>query len=105
MPDATLQTEIALQETQRQDRVDEFNAFYRRLSERQDGEALMDALRASATTMHLEVSERTDGGLTLGPIMGPVITGRAPRRSKRVRYDPALLPRLDPAKDTPRATS
>ena len=30
---------------------------------------------------------------------GPVITGRAPRRSKRVRYDPALLPRLDPAKE------
>ena len=99
VPDATLQTEIALQETQRQDRVDEFNVFYRRLSERQDGEALMDALRASATTMHLEVSERADGGLTLGPIVGPVITNRAPRRSKRVRYDPALLPRLDPAKE------
>ena len=99
VPDATLQTEIALQETQRQDRVDEFNGFYRGLSERQDGEALMDALRASATTMHLEVSERPDGGLTLGPIIGPVITGRAPRRTKRVRYDPALLPRLDPAKE------
>ena len=99
VPDATLQTEIALQEAQRQDRVDEFNGFYRRLSERPDGEALMDALRASATTMHLEVSERPDGGLTLGPIIGPVITGRAPRRTKRVRYDPALLPRLDPAKE------
>jgi len=99
VPDATLQTEIALQETQRQDRVDEFNVFYRRLAERQDGEALMDALRVSATAMHLDVSEQLAGGLTLGPIIGPVITGRAPRRAKRVRYDPTLLPRLDPAKE------
>lgn len=99
VPDATLQTEIALQGAQRKDRVDEFNAFYRRLAERQDVEAVRRALRDSALAMHLDASERPDGGLTLDTVIGPVVTARAPRRAKRVRYDPTLLPRLDPAKE------
>jgi transketolase len=31
----------------------------------------------------------------LNPVMGPVLTQRAPARNKRVKYDPALLPRVD----------
>jgi transketolase len=99
VPDATLQTEIALQAAQRRDRVDEFNAFYRSLASRQDGEALMHALRDTAAGMHLAAAELPDGGLPLDASIGPVVTTRAPRRTKRVRYDPALLPRLDPAKE------
>ena len=45
VPEATLQTEIALQGALRQERVDEFNAFYRSLAAREDGEALARALR------------------------------------------------------------
>jgi transketolase len=98
VPDTTLQTEIALQGEQRKDRVDEFNAFYRGLSSRQDGETLMHALRDSASAMHL-TSEPSEGGLSLDAVIGPVVTARARRRSKRVRYDAALLPVLDPAKE------
>jgi transketolase len=99
VPDATLQTEIALQGALRQERVDEFNAFYRSLTAREDGEALAHALAASASAMHLSAIDRSGAGLPLDAIVGPVVTTRAPKREKRVRYDPALLPRLDPAKE------
>ena len=56
VPDATLQTEIALQGALRQERVDEFNAFYRSLAAREDGEALAHALVASASAMHLDAA-------------------------------------------------
>jgi transketolase len=32
-------------------------------------------------------------------IVGPVVTRRTPRRDKRIRYDPALLPKIDPKKE------
>ena len=99
VPDATLQTEIALQGALRQERVDEFNAFYRSLTAREDGEALAHALVASASAMHLNAIDRSGAGMSLDAVVGPVVTTRAPKREKRVRYDPALLPRLDPAKE------
>jgi transketolase len=99
VPEATLQTEIALQGALRQERVDEFNAFYRSLVAREDGEALARALVANASAMHLDVADRSGAGLSLDAVVGPVVTTRAPKRQKRVRYDPMLLPRLDPAKE------
>jgi transketolase len=35
----------------------------------------------------------------LTPRMGPVLTKRVPRRDKKIRYDTALLPRIDQAKE------
>lgn len=99
VPEATLQTEIALQGALRQERVSEFNVFYRSLAAREDGEALAGALVASASAMHLDVVDRSGAGLSLDAVVGPVVTTRAPKRQKRVRYDPTLLPRLDPAKE------
>jgi transketolase len=98
VPDAVLDQEVALQTGQRRDRVADFNAFFERLSDRRDADAVRTTLLELAAAMQLEVSER-DGGLSLDPVIGPVLTERAPRRDKTIRYDAALLPRLDPAKE------
>jgi transketolase C-terminal domain/subunit len=45
--------------------------------------------------MHLDTGRGSTRRLSLEPVMGPVVTVRAPARSKRVQYDPAQLPRLD----------
>jgi transketolase len=95
VPDPVIDQEIALQAAQRRDRVDEFNAFYERASEHADGETGRTALLDIARGMQLDVSLRSTGGLSLEPVIGPVRTEPAPRRNKTVRYDAALLPRLD----------
>ena len=99
VPDAVIDQEIALQAAQRRDRVDEFNAFYERLADCADRDAMRTTLRDIARGMQLEVSLRSTGDLSLEQIIGPVRTEPAPRRTKTIRYDPALLPRLDPKKD------
>jgi transketolase len=95
VPDATLQTEIALQTSEREARVAEFNTFFRNLAGRQDGDAIAATLGDAAAGMHLDTSPRADGGLLLASTMGPVVARRVPKRDKRIRYDPALLPKLD----------
>jgi transketolase len=99
VPDAVLEQEIALQAAQRRDRVEEFLTFYERLADRADADALQAALVEAAAGMQLDVSQRSSGRPSLDPVVGPVRTERAPRRSKAIRYDPALLPRLDPKKE------
>jgi transketolase len=97
VPDALIDQELMLQQAQREDRVGEFDHFYRGLASLDDGESLQRELVDIARTMHLDVERADDRWLR--PVMGPVRTTRAPRRTKRVRYDPALLPRLDRAKE------
>jgi transketolase N-terminal domain/subunit/transketolase C-terminal domain/subunit len=99
VPDAVVAQEIELQAAQRRDRVDELNAFYRRLSEREDGAGLQAALAATATRMCLDASLDGAGNLRLTQVIGPVRTARAPRRNKAVAYDAAKLPVLDPKKE------
>ncbi len=99
VPDALVAQEMRLQSAQRQDRVDDFNAFYQRLGEQPDGRVLQSALEDIARSMRLDASPQPSGGLSLASIIGPVQTVRAPRRNKRVNYDPALLPRIDRGKE------
>jgi transketolase C-terminal domain/subunit len=49
--------------------------------------------------MHLDVGQSASGAMSLAQVIGPVVTARAPARDKRIRYDAALLPKLDPAKE------
>jgi transketolase len=99
VPDATLQTEMALQTSEREARVTEFNDFLRSLAGRRDVETIAAALSDAAACMHLDTSTRADGGLSLASTMGPVVTRRAAARDKRIRYDPTLLPKLDRARE------
>jgi transketolase len=97
VPDALVEQEIALQSAQRRERVDELNHFLRSLDDVPEGEALRETLLEIARQMHLEPG-RQSGRLSLSAIVGPVRTVRAPARSKKVTYDPALLPKIDPGK-------
>ena len=99
VPDAVVQQEIALQQAQRRDRVDEFNVFFARLADRSEAESVQTTLIEAAGGMYLDTAQTASGGLTLDPVIGPVRTVRAPRRTKAIRYDPSLLPRLDPKKE------
>ena len=73
MTDAQIGQELALQNQLRRERV------------REAGQ-----IKAPAQ-MHLNDD--------LTPRMGPVLTKRVPRRDKKIRYDAALLPRIDRAKE------
>lgn len=99
VPDAVLDQEIALQAAQRRDRVEEFNAYYESLGERPSGDAVQSLLVETARGMQLDATRRATGALALDQVIGPVRTEPAPRRNKAVRYDPGLLPRLDPKKE------
>jgi transketolase len=99
VPDALLDQERALQSAQRQDRVEEFSRFHRGLADVQNGESLQETLTETARQMHLDVSRQSSGDLSLRAVVGPVRIVRAPARSKKVKYDAALLPRLDPTKE------
>lgn len=90
--DALTEQEIALQSELRARRVEEFVAFYGRLEEYAEGAALQEALADRARDMHLDTRGWSQ-------IVGPVVRRRAPRRDKRIRYDPALLPKIDPKKE------
>jgi len=97
--DNLMEQELALQRDQRRARVAEFSAFYERLEEHSDGEQIQSTLTGIAHEMHLEVTKDPRRGLDLVQIIGPVITARAPRCAKRIRYDPGLLPKIDPKKE------
>jgi transketolase len=98
VPDALLDQEISLQTAQRRDRVADFNSFFGRLADRRDADEVRTPLLEAAAGMQLDVSESA-GGLSLDPVVGPVLMERAPRRTKAIRYDAALLPRLDRGKE------
>ena len=99
IPDPLMEQELALQSELRRERVDEFNAFYASLDGRPGGGRIRDGLSEIARQMHLEVSRASSGGLSLTQVVGPVLTRRVPPRNKSVRYDPALLPEIDPKKE------
>ena len=96
--DSLLEQELALQGEQRRDRVAEFGRFYLALELMENGAQIQDTLANLSRGMHLEFEARPDG-MRLAPSMGPVALGRVPPRNKKVRYDAALLPRLDRSKE------
>jgi transketolase len=95
VPDALIEQEISLQAERRRARVEEFSEFHRRLDDAPEGAALQETLLQLARQMHLEVQRQPSGVLALPSVVGPVQTRRAPRRQKRVEYDPGLLPKID----------
>ena len=91
---ALIEQEIELQVEQRARRVDDFNRLFVRL-EQDEAERVTQA----AGKMHLTAHSLTSGGLDLNQEMGPVLLGRVPPRDKRIRYNSAALPKIDPKKD------
>jgi transketolase len=99
VPDRLLEQEMSLQSAQRADRVDEFIRFYESLRGSPDGGLIQEALADFAAHMHLDVRPNESAAMSLAQVIGPVVTSRAPVRDKRIRYDAALLPTFDPAKE------
>jgi transketolase len=98
VPDAILDQELELQASLRGERVQDFLRFHRALLDLPDGQLLHYALLEIAASMKLDVGRTGEGEPSLRPALGPVLTTRAPRRDKRIVYDAALLPTLDPAR-------
>ncbi len=94
MPESLITQEYELQLNQRQARIDEFSFYCERLAGSAEGDAVRDSLLEAAQRMHLQVAART-----VTTVVGPVLTRRVPPRNKRIAYDSALLPKIDPKKE------
>ena len=94
--DAQTQQELAQHAAQREARVAEFRNFWQDLEQSPECERVRAALLRIAAPMHLEIAP---GAASLDTTPGPRVTTRVPPRDKRIRYDAALLPRLDPKKE------
>jgi transketolase len=90
-----LNQEVALQTERRHARVEEFNDFYDRLND----DAVTQALRESASRMHLTTDVDAAGRMELKQVIGPRLTRRVPPRQKRIFYDASLLPKIDTKKE------
>jgi transketolase len=97
--DSLVEQEIALQSNLRTARVREFNEFHERLADSPECQAVRAALRGFTERMHLSAQHDSSGSMSLRQIVGPVVTRRVPQRNKRVRYETALLPKIDPSKE------
>jgi transketolase len=96
---ALIEQEIELQLEQRGRRVDDFNRLYEHLAAWERGSEIQEALAQTARQMHLTNRTVGCGGLELSQEMGPVLLRRVPPRDKRIRYNAALLPMIDPKKE------
>jgi transketolase len=99
VPEKLIEQELTLQSAQRADRVEEFNRFHHGLGDAPDSPVLQETLLELATQMHLDVERHAADRMLLPSVVGPVVTKRAPKRHKRIEYDPALLPRLERNKE------
>jgi transketolase len=89
--------EMELQRQQREARVEEFIALLDSLDGSREGGEMRDLLLREAGRMHL-ASAGSPGKPFLSQALGPVLTRRVPPREKKISYDAAALPKLDPAK-------
>ena len=96
--DDVMEKELALQAEQRRNRVEEFAEFFDGLGNQPQGEQLQEALLEKARRMHISVAADSPGRFAVTPIVGPVLTQRAPRRDKKIRYNAKDLPRIDKTK-------
>ena len=96
---ALIEQEMELQQEQRALRVDDFNRLYERLEAHERGAEMQRTLEQAARQMHLTTRATGSGRLELSPQMGPVLLGRVPPRDKRIRYNEASLPKIDPGKE------
>ena len=96
--EALLVQELTLQRQQRAARVEEFRDCLDSLHGTRAGEPVYQMLLDTAAAMHLEVKVSDTKRPTFHAVVGPVLTRRVPPRAKSIRYDPGLLPKLDPGK-------
>ncbi|HEY6988678.1 MAG TPA: transketolase, partial [Bryobacteraceae bacterium] len=92
-----IEQELELQSELRRNRVEELTGFYLSLERHPHGRRIQEAILAAARQMHLATGRDSLGDLT--PVVGPVLTRRAPPRNKQIHYDAALLPRIDNNKE------
>ncbi len=97
--DSLTRQEIALQQHRRNLRVSEFLEFFEALDSRGPERAIRDRLSNMARAMNLKIDLRSKTKKGLPPIAVPPKTRRAPERDKRIRFDAALLPKLDKTKE------
>jgi transketolase len=86
-------SESELQNRRRTARVEEFLAIYEMLEEEERA-----MLREDAEDMMLSLSMRAGKVVDVKPAKAMVRKGRAEVRDKKVTYNPAALPAIDPAK-------
>ncbi|MGA7341298.1 MAG: hypothetical protein WBX18_11900, partial [Terracidiphilus sp.] len=90
--------EIELQLERREARVAEALEWIEELSAGPERSAIQKLLLDAAREMHLEIELANGERKTARSVNGPVLTRRAPRRDKRIRFDPEQLPKIDPKK-------
>ena len=95
--DKLVEQELALQNDLRRSRVEELTGFYLNLERHPKGRQIQQAVLTAARQMHLATGRDSLGDLA--PVVGPVLTKRAPPRNKRIHYDASLLPRIDKSKE------
>ena len=96
VPDALIAQELALQAEDRRARVEDWLKYLESLEGSAEGDAVRDLILDAARDMHLEVRRTSAGVISLTTVIGPPIIRRADPREKRVQYDPADLPVIDP---------
>jgi transketolase len=96
-PNDLIAQEIDLQSQRRRKRIAELGVFLAELNSDPGRLAIHRQLLEAARSMHLEI-DTDDGEIAVQSTPGPVMTRRVPPRDKRIQYDPALLPKIDPAK-------
>ena len=96
--DSLMEQEMALQSERRRARAQEFVNFLDSLGDAPECARARETLLGIADQMRLDPRRDSSGDLPLHQIVGPTITGRVPRREKRIHYDAGLLPRIDSKK-------
>ena len=96
VPDALIAQELRLQALDRQARVEDLARHLESLEGTSEGERARDLLLDAARGMHLEVRRSAGGGLSFQAVVGPTVTRRAAPRDKKVEYNTADLPVIDP---------
>ncbi len=90
--------EIELHQERRRARVAEAVDFVDTLSANPEASEIQQLLLDSAREMHLEIDVAGGEWKAVRSVVGPVLTRRAPKRDKRIRYDTERLPKIDPKK-------
>lgn len=90
--------EMELQQERRNLRVEEVLRFLDSLDAASGGAAIRELLLDAASDMHLKIDANSGGRGSVTSVLGPTLTHRVPERDKRIRWDDALLPKIDPKK-------
>jgi transketolase len=94
-----MEQELSQQTHRREQRLEDFARYCNRLGESPEGEPTQAVLLDIARQMHLEVKKDSLGRMSAVDVIGPVLTKPVAPRDKHVKYDAALLPQIDSAKE------